>query len=407
MKYLNHPVELITLNEMRLLHQKTLELLEAPGIHIDHPGFLDALEAKGATIDRSKRVARLPPALTEMAVNATVHSPCLLKDDWRAVSEVEAAGLKAQLDSPLCFAFGGSSQEVVNTDGHTTRPGRHKDLESIVRFGNGHPRIKSVGGPPLLFTVDEKEQAVPPNLMEMSGMVYMAKHSTKWGWNGVNTIQDLHFAVRLGELLRGGKEAYRKTPIFLVHTCSATPLGIGRKIADVLYEMVRLEVPSGLLPMPLAGGTVPLTPASAMLVANAEILASMAMIWAAGHVSDRAHGMVSGIIDMQTTGASFASPNAVLQDAALAQLYRRFYGLEFLDASDYIDAKSPGYQSGSERALKIATMAACGVIFPSIGQLRAGMVCSPEQACLDIEAFDWIQHFMRGVEVSEDSAANF
>jgi trimethylamine--corrinoid protein Co-methyltransferase len=107
---------------------------------------------------------------------------------------------------------------------------------------------------------------------------------------------------------------------------------------------------------------------------------------------------------MQTTIASFSSPNAVLQDAGLSQLMKRFYGLSHSIApTDYIDAKYPGYQSGSERALKVAALASCGDALPSVGQLKNGLICSPEQACLDIEAFDWMHHFLRGIEVSEDT----
>jgi trimethylamine--corrinoid protein Co-methyltransferase len=126
-------------------------------------------------------------------------------------------------------------------------------------------------------------------------------------------------------------------------------------------------------------------------------------LFVAGSVSKQEHLALTGIMDMQTGIASFSPPNVVLQDAAVAQLYAAFYGIRCNAATDYVDAKFPGYQSGSERALKIATLLAAGVVYPSIGQLKAGLVCSPEQACLDIEAFDWIQHYLRGVEVSEET----
>jgi trimethylamine--corrinoid protein Co-methyltransferase len=35
--------------------------------------------------------------------------------------------------------------------------------------------------------------------------------------------------------------------------------------------------------------------------------------------------------------------------------------------------------------------------------MKQGLVCSLEQACLDIEAYDCMHHFMRGIEVSEDT----
>jgi len=234
-------------------------------------------------------------------------------------------------------------------------------------------------------------------------MAYAAKHCRKLGWNEINGAEDVDFAARLGELVMGGAEAYRKDPVFLCVKCSVSPLRIGRESAGTLYELARRGLWLGLAPMPLAGGTSPVTPASAILIANAEILSIMAAIWAVNSESEQRHLVISGIMDMQTMIASFAAPNAVLQDAGLALLYEAFYGLPFQAPTDYIDAKFPGYQSGSERAMKIAMLAACSSVLPSVGQLKAGLVCSCEQACLDIEAFDWMQHFLRGLEVTEES----
>ena len=55
MKYLAKPWELLTADEMRLIHRRSVDLLARPGIYLDHDGSLDALEAKGAAVDRLYR----------------------------------------------------------------------------------------------------------------------------------------------------------------------------------------------------------------------------------------------------------------------------------------------------------------------------------------------------------------
>ena len=396
-------LELMNPQEMRFAHERTLDLLESPGLCIDHDGILDALEAKGATVDRAGRIVHLPEALIDRAARASAAWPCLLNDDPAGVVAAEGERIEAMLGKPLEFAFGGSGLEMVGEDGRSTRPVTYDDLERTVRFGNGHPRIKSVGGPPVLVTHDADGRELPAELRRIAGMAYMAKHSQKFGWNGIENPADVAFAARLGELLTGDAEAWRKSPFFLCCRCSVSPLRIDRSSAETLFELAQRSLPVALAPMPLAGGATPVTPASAILIANAEILGFIAAMWAVGTESPRSGLIISGAMDMHTTIASFSSPNAVLQDAGLAQLQSRFYGIPCGCCTDYIDAKYPGYQSGSERALKLATLAACGKISPSVGQLKSGLVCSPEQACLDIEAFDWMHHFMGGIEVSEDS----
>ena len=406
MKYLTSPLELLTADEMRLIHDKTVELLETTGIYIDHDGFLDALEAKGARIDRSTRVAKLPVNLTERAARDMAEYPCLLKDFPQAVADAEAARIKAALQVPLEFYFGGSALEIVAADCRTTRPAGYEDLQRTVRFGNGHPRIKYVGGPPVLFSYDADGRELPPGVRRIAGMAYMAKHSAKFGWNGIDSPADVAFAVKLGELLAGSEEAYRRDPFFLCCRCSVSPLKIGRSSADTLYKLALGSLPVILAPMPLAGGTTPVTTAATILIANAEALGFMTALWAVGsELSRSSHGnwILSGILDMQTTMASFAAPSARLQDAGFAQLRTRFYGTQCVSFSDFSDAKYPGYQSGLERGMMITALAACGQIRPSVGQLKQGLVCSLEQACLDVEAYDNMHHFMKGIEVSNDS----
>ncbi len=402
MKPILPSIELMTNQEMKLIHEKSLELLESPGISIDHEGFLKALEAKGAKIDYSKRVAAIPCDITHQAALAMTGKACLLNSDERAASEAVKAEIDEILSKPVSFGFGGASIQVLNEDGRTSRNALYADVERVVRFGNGHHRITSVGNP-LLCSYDETGREIPPKLRPKYTMTYMAKHCTKLSSNEVWNARDVDFAVRLGELILGGPEAYRKNPIFLCVKCSISPFRIDAQSAETLYELAARQLPVGLVPMPISGASAPVTVASGILIANTEILGLAAAIWAVGSESAQAHGILGSILDMQTTIASFSSPNAVLMDAGLFQLYRHFYGRNVMAATDYMDAKYPGYQSGSERALKTALLASCGSFMPGIGQLKSGIICSPEQACLDIELFDWMQHYMRGIEVSYES----
>ena len=403
MKFLTDPIELLTFEEMQLIHDKSLELLASPGLYIDHDGTLDALEEAGATVGRSERIVRMPGELVEDAVRAAATWPGLHNDNEKEVRAAETLRLQTLLEKPLEFAFGGSGLEMVGENGHGSRPATYDDLERTIRFGNGHPRIRSIGGPPVLVTHDAVGREIPAVLRSIAGMAYMAKHSQKFGWNGIECAADVAFAARLGELLASTEEAYRKSPFLLCCRCSISPLQIGRSSAETLFELAKRSLPVTLAPMPIAGGTSPVTPASAILISNAEFLGFVAAMHTVGSDSPRSGLIISAALDMQTTIASFSSPGVTLQDAGIVQLLSRFYGVPCESFSDYIDAKYPGYQSGSERALKIAALAACGQICPSVGQLRSGLVCSPIQACLDIEAFDWFHRFLRGIEVNEET----
>jgi trimethylamine---corrinoid protein Co-methyltransferase len=391
--------------DMRLIHEKSLELLESPGIRIDHRGFLDSLESIGARIDRERSVAHIPPEVTDRAVRATARRPCLLLDEPETVQAALSDRMSETLSKPLRFAFGGSALEVLSADGRTARTAGYDDLERVIRFGNGHPGIARVGGPPVQCAFERDGTVVPPTLRPVAGMRYAAKHCAKPGWNEIANVDDVRFAVKLGELLAGSETAFRRNPFFLCVKCSVSPLAIAADSASILYELARRGLPVGLAPMPLSGGTAPVTPAASILTTNTEILGILTAIYAVGSRSPHEHLPLSGVMDMQTTIASFSSPNTALQDIGAVQLLITYYGLPADATTDYIDAKFPGHQSGNERALKIATSLMSGSLYPSVGQLKSGLLCSCEQALLDIEAFDWMCRFLRGVEVTEETLA--
>ena len=147
-------------------------------------------------------------------------------------------------------------------------------------------------------------------------MVYAAKHCTKLSWNEINNIDDVRFAARLGSLLMDGEDLYRQNPVFLCVKCSISPLKIGPDSAEILWEFAQRELPFGVAPMPLAGGSSPVTPAATLLIANAEILGMIVALYAVGSASKHEHLALTGIMDMQTSIASFSPPNVVLQDVA-------------------------------------------------------------------------------------------
>ena len=118
---------LLSPEDMGMIHRKTMELLQSPGLHIDHDGFISALEARGAKVNRSARQVRIPAELTERAVTAMAGSPCLLKDDLTTVEETRKTRVEQMLREPLQFRFGGSGLEVLGEDLRTPRTaGRYR-----------------------------------------------------------------------------------------------------------------------------------------------------------------------------------------------------------------------------------------------------------------------------------------
>jgi trimethylamine---corrinoid protein Co-methyltransferase len=118
-----------------------------------------------------------------------------------------------------------------------------------------------------------------------------------------------------------------------------------------------------------------------------------------------AGGVISGIMDMKFGAASFSAPEAILQDAALAQLFDQLYGQDLAIGTGYIDANYPGVRSLTEKAIKMQAAAQQGRFNFPVGLLVGGKRFSPVQAVLELEVAQCIRRLYAEVEVDEESLA--
>src|SRR5690606_27878902 len=99
------------------------------------------------------------------------------------------------------------------------------------------------------------------------------------------------------------------------------------------------------------------TPAGSVVVAAAEILGSMTAVTLIDPELYYYSTSIAAEMDMRTTQVCFATPAAILTDAALHQLFRFKYGLVHNVEPGYVEAKTPGIQA---TALKVYRQMALG-----------------------------------------------
>ena len=66
-------LELLTPDDVRQIHEATLDVLENVGVKFHSHKALDILEASGATVDRDSTVAQIPAAVVEKAMSTVPH----------------------------------------------------------------------------------------------------------------------------------------------------------------------------------------------------------------------------------------------------------------------------------------------------------------------------------------------
>jgi trimethylamine:corrinoid methyltransferase-like protein len=161
--------------------------------------------------------------------------------------------------------------------------------------------------------------------------------------------------------------------------------------------MARAGLSIFILPMPLAAISTPVYPIAAAVVAVAEILGVWTAVKALNPDCPVEARRVSGVLNPATGAASFAAPETMLIDLAVAQLFRGRYGVPCGTGVGLIDAPVPGALSIYERTFKAFSAALAGEpAFPA-GIIGGAVVFSPEQVLLDLDIAACQAQLMRGI----------
>lgn len=389
----------LTEGQLQQVHDATLAVLNRVGLRVDTPELRAAAAGAGAVVDETSRGVRFPAAMVERTID-------YLREQISAGRRqyVLNGVTNPRWTPPAGCKFGGACIEYLDPITEEVRPPTEQDLIRLLQLGEALGTVGFVGNPVACLR-DASGGKVPGPMQRIKTAALVAKYTTKCGSTEVWNEEDLEFLLELGQIVRGGSEAYQAQPCFITAKETIAPLQFPADDGRVLLMLAKRDLPCTIIPMPLTGATCPCSPISNVVMANAEILGAMAVLHAAAPQAMLAGGVISGIMDMKFGAASFSAPETIFQDAALAQLYDCLYGQDLAVGTGYIDAKYPGVQSLAEKALKMQAAAQQGRFNFPVGLLVGGKRFSPIQALLELDVASWLKRLYADVEVDQASLA--
>jgi trimethylamine:corrinoid methyltransferase-like protein len=348
------------------LHQGVLALLSDPGMRIEADDLLASLKRCGAEVDTSRSIVRFPPRMIEETI------ALVAEEDRQRLAEAGGDVTRAERCCAFSwhtafpngvprpqFSIGGDCPLFYRFDQHMAAEATAQDFLDVIRFAESTPEIATVGNP-VHYVHDFEGRRVAPRMMAIQGAALVAKHSSKPGSTALMYPEQLDYLVEIGSVIRGGYDQYLKHPLFININDTTPPLKLSRQEGRVIEALAARRLPVHILPMPLAGIAGPITPLANAMIGAAEILG----VWAAVKALDP-HvpvecSVVSGVLEPRSGGASFSGPEPAWIDAAIAQLFRRRYGVRCGVGVGFIDAPVPGAAAVFERTLKASLAAATG-----------------------------------------------
>jgi len=374
-------------NQIERLHQASLVILERTGVRLFEPQAVELLKKKGGQVEDGNRV-RIPSALIEWALSVAPKRAELCDRHGKPVLFLEG--------QRVFYGTGSDCPNVIDLHTGEHRPGRLQDIIEATIVCDALPNIDFL----MSFCIPHDLAAETYDRHQMRAMLS-------------NSIKPILFvtlefagcvdAVRMAEAVAGGAEALRRNPLCACYINVSSALRHNQDALQKLLFMAEKGLPTTYTPVVLRGASGPVTAAGAIALANAGELAGLAIAQIKREGSPVIlTGGVNDMLDMRTTIDCYSDPT---NRAMLVELAHR-YGLPIFGLTGCSDSKLPDQQAAAEAAFAILLETLAGAqLAHDVGYLDSGMTNSLEQVVICDELIAYTKHFMKGLEVSEETLA--
>ena len=373
------------------LHDTALDLLGRVGMRVHNAQALDIFENRGAAVDRTTSIVKIPRSMVEDAVAS-------------APRRVLLAGRVPEQDlllegNRVYMGTGGTALYALGLDG-VKRPSTLHDLSQIARLVDALENIDFIVIPVYPNELEDKVQ------VDVNRFYASLANTTKHIQGGVYTLEGIRHVIRMGELIAGGEQALRERPCVSFIVCLISPLTMDDVFTDFVIEVARQGLPISLSGEPLSGATAPVTLAGHLAQWAAEVLGGVTLVQLVNRGAPCLPGFVGSITDLRTMDYLSGAVEQGLLNAGAAQL-AHFWELPCYSTSGMSDAKILDAQAGYEGALTtmMAALSGANFIHDAAGLMEFAMVASYEKYVMDDEVIGMTKRALRGIEVNDESIA--
>jgi trimethylamine--corrinoid protein Co-methyltransferase len=203
----------------------------------------------------------------------------------------------------------------------------------------------------------------------------------------------------------GGKEEWKKGPIFSLYIEPVSPLSHSKEVVQKLIFASDNDIPFVYTPCPLAGGTAPTTLAGLLVQSLAESLFGIVISQLRKPGAQIIIGGLMSNMDMRTTIYCYGSPEMALLSAAYTDITKWLRVPEY-ETAGCSDAKIFDEQAAMESTINIATAGLVGGnMIHDVGYLDSGLTSNMELMVSSNEVIDMMKRILRGIPVNDDTMA--
>jgi trimethylamine--corrinoid protein Co-methyltransferase len=374
-------------SQLQDLHLAALEVLRRTGIRFHHRGALEMLRAAGAFVHDGNLV-RFPAALVEEAIASAPGRIVLCDRDGGPAVWLEG--------TKVWFGTGSDCLNILDPETGKHRRFTRADIVAGYHLCDALPNIHFVMSIGIPADVDT---AVAYDVQ----MALMLEHTIKPIVFVTDDRASCQRAIDMAAAVAGGYEALIEQQHILLYSEPSSPLQQSKTAVDKLLLMAEHRLPIVHSPAPLMGGTGPITMASGLAMALAEIQSSLVVHQLKNSGAPFVVGCGLHHLDMQSAQICYGSPEFQLTKAAIAQI-GRWYGLPTWGYAGCTDAKTVDEQAAAEAMLSVLMAKLSGAnLIHDVGYVESGLTTSFEMIVLTDEFVALTDNLMKGIEINDET----
>ncbi len=381
--------------KIECIHEASLTILSETGVNVRQPAAVEMLAAAGCEVHAE--TVRFPRRLIEECLDMAPSSIAIYDRKGEEAMRLEGQN--------TYFGTGPTIQYVFDPDTGERRDSTMADIEKAARIVDYLPNLNYAMTMGMTGGVTPQNVGLNPLITDRYDFAAMLRNTTKplmfsnWSLDGLKDCYEMAVAAR------GDAESLREKPFIMVYCEPTTPLILDRDPLELAMFCADKSIPVLNISGPVAGGTAPVTLAGSLVLSNAELLSALVVSQLCKKGTPIVYGGSSGPMDMRTSVSIYSGPECWLINIAIKEM-ANFYKLPDFNTAAASDAKVFDQQAAVDYTAGIMqAMLAGSNLVHDVGYMEAGYTASWEGIVLANEIIDFMNSFLRGIPVDDNSLA--
>ena len=383
--------ELLTQEQVKRVHEASLEILQEVGLLVRHAPARDLFRKHGCEVDSETNRVRFPRAIVEKY--REVYPP---KFTFRGRDPKYDKTIPD--DSPV-IVTGSSAPDILDP---VTGMERRAVIADIVHIAHLIQELPAYD----LFSVSVLADDAPANQFTLARLYPALKYCSKPIRITSKDLPDAKDILQIGYLVAGSEEAYREHPFITHHYCPVvSPLTMDHLSTEAVMFFAEQGLPVYPTIVPNAGLTSPMSLAGTLAQGNAEFLAAATLMQMMREGTQLIYATLPTVADMRTGAYASGGIECGMLHMAHAQM-AHFYNVPCGGYIGLTNSKVNDAQSGYETGLSTMAGLLAGMDMMNMGGLiEALKTFDFAKAVIDDEIAQMLKRMKRGLEFSEENLA--